>query len=387
MVPNDQLFYPHQWALHKLGNEADINCQEGWDAFNAQTNPGSEEVIVAVIDTGIDYNHPDLRNQMWVNPGEIPNNGKDDDGNGFVDDVHGVDLTSNNRGNPMDINNHGTHCAGVIAASTNNNRGIAGIAGVQKAKVKLMAIKSLAGTGQASGELSWLLGGVNYAIEMGAQISSNSWGGGSGGLNVLRAILNNAPEHLFIAAAGNLGKRLTASDMTCGANAPNQICVGSTTKNNRRSSFSNYGKPYVHVMAPGSDIVSTISNNRYAYDSGTSMACPHVSGLAALVKSMKSNLTPQQIKSLIESNVQVKSEYSNICTSSGLIDVYATIMAAKAFQPEKTCDGIERWIGDGWCDVENNNPQCNYDGGDCCPPYQKSNWNYYCKNNCQCLGA
>ena len=230
------------------------------------------------------------------------------------------------RQDPIDRNGHGTHCAGVIAASTNNNVGIAGIAGLANANVKLMAVKGLSDYG--SGQFSWLMQGLDYAIKKGAKISSNSWGGGSGGNDFLRSILDNVPDHLFVAAAGNEGSILTSDSSTCGANAKNQICVGSTTEDDDMSSFSNYGKPYVHVMAPGSDIASTYPDNSYVYLSGTSMACPQVSGLAALVRSVNGDLTAAEVKQLIENNVQRKSQYANVCTTEGLIDVQRSLQAA-----------------------------------------------------------
>ena len=285
-------------------------------------------VIVAVIDTGVDYNHPDLKDVMWKNPGEIAGNGIDDDNNGIVDDVYGVDYTSGSgTGNPIDRHGHGTHCAGVIGAPTGNSVGIAGIAGVSQGKAKLMAIKGLSDTGV--GSTSWLMNGLNYAIKHGAKISSNSWGGGGSDGGILANILGNNPDHLFIAAAGNSNVQITPTNprSTCSTNAANQLCVGSTTPNDARSGFSNWGKPYVHVMAPGSGIMSTVPNSGYRYMSGTSMACPQVSGLAALLSTLRPNLTPIQLKQLIEGNVQVKSQYAPHVTSEGLIDVLKSVQA------------------------------------------------------------
>jgi len=328
-TPNDPKF-GSQWALKSLSNEADINCQEGWQAYKSDSQGGSAagpSVVVAVIDSGVDYNHPDLKSVMWKNPGEIAGNGKDDDGNGIIDDVFGADFTSNDKGNPIDRNGHGTHCAGVIAAPTNNGVGIAGIAGVAQGKVKIMAVKGLDDNGDGTG--SSLFGAINYAISKGAKISSNSWGGSGNDGGTLANILSNNPNHLFIAAAGNEGQQITTSNpkMTCSTNAANQICVGSTNSQDSKSWFSNYGKPYVHVMAPGSNIFSTVPNSAYKSMSGTSMACPQVSGLAALMTTMRGNLTPVQIKKLIEDNVQSKSQYAQDATTSGLIDVNKTIRA------------------------------------------------------------
>ena len=162
-----------QWALGNLSNNADINWREGLAKYLADSQGGSSSgpsVVVAVIDTGVDYNHPDLKNEMWTNPGAIAGNGIDDDDNGIVDDVYGANFVTepgNVKGDPMDRDvgtlgyGHGTHCAGVIAATANNSVGIAGIAGQSKGKVKIMAIRSF---GVLGGPTSWLLNGLNYAI-------------------------------------------------------------------------------------------------------------------------------------------------------------------------------------------------------------------------------
>merc|ERR1711962_753597 len=190
-----------------------------------------------------------------------------------------------------------------------------------------MAIKGLSDSG--GGSLSSLYGGLNYAIEKGAKISSNSWGGRGNDGGSLADILANNPEHLFIAAAGNDNEQISESNqfVTGSTNAANQIVVGATTDNDARSWFSNYGKPYVHVMAPGSAIMSTLPGSAYGNLSGTSMACPQVSGLAALIMTMR-DISGAQLKQLIEANVQQKSQYTDFVTTGGLIDVLATVQAA-----------------------------------------------------------
>jgi len=329
-----------QWALGDLSNNADINWREGLAKYLADSQGGSSSgpsVVVAVIDTGIDYNHPDLKNEMWTNPGEIAGNGIDDDGNGIVDDVYGANFvteTGNTKGDPMDRDvgtrgyGHGTHCAGVIAATANNGAGIAGIAGQSKGKVKLMAVRSL---GSQGGAFSWLLNGLNYAISKGAKISSNSWGGrSSAGVSEFTKVLQKHTEHLFISAAGNENAQVTSAFVPCAVATPNAICVASSTSSDAKSSFSNYNTAtgsFVHVFAPGSRIYSTYPKSQYKYMSGTSMACPQVSGLAALVMSMRGNLTPAQVKQLIEQNVQKKSQYTGKVSTGGLIDVDKTISA------------------------------------------------------------
>ena len=336
MTPNDPSFNS-QWALANLANAADINAQSGWEEYLSDSNGGSEngpKVIVAVIDTGVDYNHPDLKNRMWVNPREISGNGLDDDNNGIIDDVYGADFTSGNAGDPMDRHGHGSHCAGIIAAEEDNSLGIAGVASFSQGKVKIMAVKGLNDGG--SGSYSGLLKALNYAIGQGAKISSNSWGSTSSMSDSIEElwdnVLRNNVDHLFVTAAGNSNKFVNNNykPMACGLNEPNLLCVASSTKTDEKSSFSNYGKDFVHVFAPGSAIFSTFLNNGYKNLSGTSMACPHVSGLAALIMTMSSNLTGKEVKELIEANVQNKTAYKDLVRSGGLIDVAKTIKSLKS---------------------------------------------------------
>jgi subtilisin family serine protease len=315
-----------------LANNADINAQSGWTEYLSDSTGGNRngpKVVVAVIDSGVDYNHPDLRNMMWVNPRETPGNGIDDDNNGIIDDVYGADFTNGNTGDPMDRNGHGTHCAGVIAAERDNSVGIAGVASVAEGKVKIMAVKGLGddGTGSTSG----LLKSLNYAIGQGAKISSNSWGSSFSMSNEVERlwgnVLRNNQDHLFVAAAGNDNDEISNNHkpMPCGLNQPNLLCVGNSNKNDRKSGTSNYGKDFVHVFAPGTEIYSTYPNNGYRTLSGTSMACPHASGLAALIMTMRSNLKGRDVKDLIEAKVQRKTIYKSRVSSGGLIDVENTL--------------------------------------------------------------
>ena len=261
-------------------------------------------MVVAVIDSGVDYNHPDLKNEMWENPNERLD-GIDNDGNGIVDDIYGANFAIGEgaRGDPMDKNSHGTHCAGIIAASANNGRGIAGVAGSSNGKIKIMAVKAMRADGV--GKSSWLLEGLNYAVSMGATISSNSYGGRGGtGIRDTTRILNRHPKHLFISAAGNDDVEVQGDFTPCAVQTSNSICVASSNKDDSKSWFSNYDSQYVHVFAPGSDIMSTIPGGKYGSKGGTSMACPMVSGLAALMMSMRGQVSPAEVKDLIELNVQ-----------------------------------------------------------------------------------
>ena len=196
-----------------------------------------------------------------------------------------------------------------------------------------MAVKGLSDVG--FGTTGSLLSSLDYAIEHGANLSSNSWGSSESVTiweeKMWSNILENNPNHLFVAAAGNDNLMLnpTYKPMACGVDAANLVCVASSTINDTKSSFSNYGKDMVDVFAPGSSIYSTYLNSTYAIMSGTSMATPHVTGLAALVMSMRNDLSGEGVKELIKANVQEKTAYEDIVSSGGLIDVAKTIQALK----------------------------------------------------------
>jgi subtilisin family serine protease len=275
-VPNDPDF-SKLWGMTK------IQAPMAWN-----THTGGSNVVVSVIDTGIDYNHPDLKDNMWVNPGEIPGNGIDDDGNGYVDDVHGINAIDGS-GNPMDDNMHGSHCAGTIAGKGNNGLGVSGV--MQTAK--LLGCKFLDASG--SGSISDALECLNYSI-LYASVSNNSWGGG-GFSNSFNTVLNNNPNHLFVAAAGNAdGNHDNGAGYPC--DYANAFCVASTKEDDGYSGFSDYGSS-VDIAAPGSNIFSTVPGGGYQSLSGTSMATPHVAGLAGLLRSFKPNLSSAEIKAAI----------------------------------------------------------------------------------------
>jgi thermitase len=303
LTPNDTRF-GEMWGLHNIGQsggtpDADIDAPEAWN----QTT-GSSDVIVAVIDSGVDYNHPDLSANMFRNTADCNNNGIDDDSNGYVDDCFGID-TRNNDSNPMDDNNHGTHVAGTIGAVGNNNRGVVGI----NWNVQIMACKFVNSSGSGTTEDAIdCLEYVKIMKDRGHNIiaTNNSWGGGDFSQALIDAIdAQRQSDILFITAAGNgdfFGFPLN-NDQTpfypCNHYLPNVICVAATTRTDSRSSFSNYGRRTVHIGAPGSDILSTIRNNRYGISSGTSMATPHVTGVAALLKAADPNLDWRALKNLI----------------------------------------------------------------------------------------
>jgi hypothetical protein len=320
--PNDTRFN-ELWGMHNTGQsggtiDADIDAPEAWDI-----STGSSDIIVAVIDTGVDYTHPDLAANMWVNTGEIPGNGQDDDGNGYIDDVYGYDFC-NNDGDPWDDHYHGTHCSGTIGAVGNNSQGVVGVCW----NVRIMALKFLDSSG--SGWTSDAIKCVEYSRIMGANLSSNSWGGGGYSQGLKDAIdAAGAAGLLFVAAAGN--------DNTNNDNDPHYpssydceslIAVMATDRYDSKSSFSNYGPTSVDLGAPGSSILSCEPGNQYQYLNGTSMATPHVSGACALLWSMNPAVSNLEIKNILLQTVDPT--LAGLCVSQGRLNLYKAILEIKA---------------------------------------------------------
>jgi thermitase len=326
-VPVDAMF-AKQWGMTNTGKNGgifsagvageDINIAKAWDITKGAT--GDKTIKIAVIDTGVDYNHPDLKDQMDVNLAEL--NGKpgvDDDGNGFVDDIYGYDF-ANKDGDPLDGHGHGTHCAGIIGASHNN----IGIAGVM-ANVKIVAVKFLSDAG--SGETIDAISAIDYAIKRKVQVMSNSWGGGEKEQSLLDAITAaNDAGIIFVAAAGNESSNNdSVASYPANYDVPNVISVGAFTNSGARSSFSNYGLKSVHVSAPGSNILST-SKGTYVSMSGTSMAAPHVSGVVGLLLSQEPGLTPAQVRErLIRTSTQT-TKLKSASMSGGRVDAYRALL-------------------------------------------------------------
>jgi len=322
--PNDANFSA-LWGMHEV-KDNDIDAPEAWRKFTGEFSSG---IIVAVIDTGIDYTHEDLHDNMWVNPGEIPDNGVDDDGNGFVDDVHGADF-ANEDGDPMDDQKHGTHCAGTIAGIGNNGIGVTGVSwhGVQ-----LMALKFLTNTG--GGKTSDAVRAIDYAIAHGAKVLSNSWGGG-GSSAALRVAIERAAASgvLFTAAAGNSNTDNDESPhYPSNYGAENIVAVASTTSKGELSGFSCYGEKTVDLAAPGSRIYSTVPNSKYQFLSGTSMATPHVTGLAALVWMYRPALSMQQVKEVLMTSVEHSDALRGKCITGGQINARSALEVASLLEP------------------------------------------------------
>ena len=318
-TPNDPDF-GRLWGMDNTGQtggtvDADIDAPEAWDI-----GTGGGTVVVGVIDTGIDYTHPDLAANMWTNPGEIAGNSIDDDGNGYVDDIYGWDFI-NNDADPMDDNSHGTHVAGTIGAVGNNGVGVAGVAW----NVQLAALKFLGASG--SGPTSGALDAVNYAVAMGFNLTNNSWGGG-GFSWAMRAAISaaGAAGQVFVAAAGNdTLNNDTNPHYPSSHDLDNVIAVASTDHNDNLSSFSNYGAVSVDLAAPGSLIWSTVPGGGYGYKNGTSMASPAVAGAAALLLSLDGTLSPAGVKSALLMGVDVLPSLAGKVLTGGRLNLFGAI--------------------------------------------------------------
>jgi len=327
---------PKQWGMN------DIGVQNAW-----KINPGNK-IIVAVIDTGVDYTHEDIIPNLWRNPKEIPDNNIDDDNNGYVDDIIGWDFLSNdnkpydlaattvselmNGGNP----GHGTHCAGNVAARGGNGKGISGVA----PNAQIMVLRFIGNEGTTADAIK----SIKYAVDNGAKVLSNSWGSegedpADNDNQALRDVIQYAQDHdvLFIAAAGNGHKGVgynNDTDSLPGVPASyandNIISVAAVDSKNNLGSFSNWGAKTVDIAAPGVKVFSTTVNSKYsdtvipllgATWDGTSMACPHVAGAAALYWSVHPEKTYAQVKEAILNSATRLPSLEGKMTSNGKLNV------------------------------------------------------------------
>ncbi|MFM6772099.1 MAG: S8 family serine peptidase, partial [Microcystis panniformis] len=292
---------------------------------------GDPNLVIGVIDTGVDYNHPDLVGNIWTNSGEIANDGIDNDGNGYIDDIRGWDFAYNDN-NPSDVHGHGTHVAGTIAAKGNNGVGVTGVAW----NAKIMPLKFL--NDQGSGYTSDAILAINYATDKGVKLTNNSWGGGGFSQGLYNAI-NAAGQAgaLFIAAAGNSGQNADIYPMYPAAyDLANIISVAATNRKDQLVTFdntggwwgSNYGLTSVDLGAPGSQIYSTTPNNTYSTYSGTSMASPHVAGAAALLWSQNPTWTAQQVKNTLMNTGDSLASLAGKTVSGKRLNVFNALAAA-----------------------------------------------------------
>lgn len=363
VVPNEILHIseapddldPRLWGLNNTGQEGgtagvDIDALEAWKVSTGSLNGP----VIAVIDTGIKYDHPDLAANIWTNPGEIPGDGIDNDGNGVIDDVHGYNAI-NGSGDPMDDHGHGTHCAGTIGAAGNNGVGVVGV----NWQAQIMPIKFLNQNG--GGTLADAVKAINYATRMGARITSNSWGGGGANQALQEAIAASPALHIY--AAGNEGNNNDVRPAyPASYTLDNIVSVAAVDRTGDRSSFSNYGSVSVDLAAPGRDIYSTfIGEEGYRSLSGTSMATPHVSGVAALIATVYPEATNEQIKARLIGGATPLESMQGKSVSGGLLN------AANSLENDAIAPGAPNDLGaeevttrsavvrftatgdDGWC--------------------------------------
>lgn len=322
-VPNDQKF-SQLWGLNNVAQtggtaDADIDAPEAWSLTT-----GDETEVVGIIDTGIDVNHPDLAANIWHNPREIPN-GIDDDGNGVVDDLSGANFINPSLP-PTDDNGHGTHVAGTIGAVGNNGTGVVGV----NWKVKLLPLKFLDASG--SGTTDNAIRAIEYAVALRQsgvplRVLSNSWGGGPYSRALDEAIQSaERAGILFVSAAGN-----AASDNDATPSYPasyvhsNTIAVAAIDDGGNLATFSNFGATTVDLAAPGVNILSTAPGGGYRTLSGTSMATPHVSGVAALVLSREPNLSVSQLKARIVQTTKPLATLTGALRAPGTVDAYRAV--------------------------------------------------------------
>ena len=326
-TPDDPRF-DELWGLNNDGQtggtaDADIDAVEAWDI-----STGSRDVVVGVIDTGIDYSHSDLASNMWVNSSEITGDGIDNDGNGFIDDVHGINAITDS-GDPMDDEGHGTHVSGTIGASGGNGIGVVGV----NHEVSLVGCKFLDAAG--NGSTSDAIKCIDYMVSLknsgvNLRVLNNSWGGGGYSQALADAIASSeAADLLFVAAAGN-----DTIDNDVNPHYPSNyenasvLSVASTDQTDGISWFSHYGLTSVDMGAPGSAILSTTPGESYASYSGTSMATPHVAGAAALVLSINPELSTQELKDLLMNSGDANAALQGVTVAGTRLNVNQALIDA-----------------------------------------------------------
>ena len=361
LFSTDDPYYYSQWPIENNGNylqytkdtqvlqsstvDIDLELEKAWAAYNKE-NYQTRQVIVAVIDTGVDYEHPDLKDQMWINPNEIPGDGIDNDNNGYVDDIYGWDYYNNDNtichydtktmtASKEDNDDHGTHCAGIIAASANNQIGIAGVA--SNIDVKIMSLKIHGGV-NGKGTIGNAIKAIKYATMMGADVCNLSWGSTTYNQALEQTIRESSM--LFIAAAGNSGADNDAIPMYP-ASLPldNIISVTFINPNGALTVKSNYGATSVDIAAPGVDILSTVVGG-YRASSGSSMAAPHISGIAAILYSSASQLYPSNVKEVLLINYKPLTNLSSLTYYPGIPNALACIESMDLLKSDTTIPSL-----------------------------------------------
>ena len=307
----------------------DIGLAEAWGLYDG----GSRDVVVALVDTGIDYTHEDLAGRIWTNVDEIPGNGIDDDGNGYVDDVYGWNFYSDTNDVYVGTEDaHGTHGAGTIAANADNGTGIAGI--VQSDRVKVMAVKALGGS-DGSGTTASIIQAIQYAEANGAQICNLSLGSSQNDPALYRTMASS--DMLFVVAAGNDGTDLeTSPSYPASYDLDNVISVANIRYDGELDPTSSYGAASVDLAAPGSYILSTTPGGTYSYMTGTSMAAPMVSAAAAMVYSAFPKATMADVKDILLASVQKLDSLSDRTATGGMLDLGAAMAYAATASTGRT---------------------------------------------------
>lgn len=324
--------------INKLSTEdVDMNVAEAWDTLN-KNKSAKREVIVAVVDTGVDIKHPDLEENIWVNKGEIPNDNIDNDGNGYIDDVNGWDFYNKDStvchyeydalknmllSDPKDNDDHGTHVAGIIGAVANNNTGVAGIA--SEINVKIIPLKVNGGK-DSSGKVSSAIEAIKYADMMGADICNISWGF-KRNAEPLKQVIKESGM-LFVAACGNSrGDDDINPIYPASYKLDNVISVAYINSNGQLGNYSNYGASAVDLAAPGEDILSTVVGS-YSTMTGTSMAAPHVTGVAAILYSFRDHLYPASVKNVILNHLKPLPSLKGYIANPGIPDAASIALAS-----------------------------------------------------------
>jgi subtilisin family serine protease len=309
--------YSRQWGLN---GRHGVQAEDAWSITK-----GSKDFVVAVVDTGVDYNHPDLKDNMWTNDLEkMGQPGVDDDGNGIIDDIYGYNPISEN-GDPMDGQGHGTHCAGVIGA-VHNDIGVAGV----MAEAKIMAIKIFDDRGRTTAEA--IVKGIDYAVKAGVKIMSNSWGGPQHSQAIEDAIkAADDAGILFVAAAGNgnflgFGQNNDKKPVyPANYELDNIVSIGAIKSSGRKAMMSNYGKTTVDLFAPGVSVYSTYIGGGYRSLTGTSMAAPHVSGVAGLIASLDPTMTALEIKERLLNGVSSSNKLMSKSIAGGTLNAFESV--------------------------------------------------------------